>query len=174
MAKVSFTSITPNKQLEDKVIIINDQNISVKQYISIEDKTKFVETIINSVFDENFIISPIRFNTYFDIELIRFYTNINITDKMMENIVKTYDALKINNVAGKVRAAIPKEEYSDLMHFVMESLHEIQLYNRSFLGIINTINKDQDSTQRNVDTLFQTLNDPDQVGLVKEILDKLG
>ena len=174
MAKVSFSSITPIKTIEDKKIMCNDQEIIVKQYLPITDKTTIVESIINNVFDENFIISPIRYSAYVNLEIIRAYTNINITDKMMENIAKTYDTLALNGIIVSIRQAIPTSELNELMHYIDETIAQIQNYNRSFLGIINTINADQDKTNRNVDTLLQTLNNPNEVGLVKEILDKLG
>lgn len=174
MAKVSLTSITPIKGVEDKKITCNNQEIIVKQYLPITEKTTIVENMVNNVFDENFIISPIRYSAYINIEIIRAYTNINITDKMIENIAKTYDTLALNGIIIAVRQAIPPQELNELMHYVDETIGQIQMYNRSFLGIINAINADQDKTNRNVDTIFETLNNPQEVGLVKEILDKLG
>jgi len=51
MAKVSFTSLTPIKGIEDKSVTIGDKNIVIKQYLPIKDKADLVTYIIQSAFD---------------------------------------------------------------------------------------------------------------------------
>ena len=50
----------------------------------------------------------------------------------------------------------------------------VQAYQNSFVGVMKAINKDYDATKLNVEELMATLDQPDKVGLVKEILEKIG
>jgi hypothetical protein len=48
---------------------------------------------MNLTFDVDGFVSPLRFELYSKVFLIKYYTNINITDTMIDNIEKTYELL---------------------------------------------------------------------------------
>lgn len=174
MAKVSLNKVTPIKNIDPKVINISGEEISVIQYLSISDKADMIERILNYAFDETGFASPIRLETYFGLELIRCYTNINITEKMVENAAKTYDALELNGIIDAVVEVIPEEEYETLWDLVDESVNNVSRYNTSFVGMLRTAATDYQNTQINLDEMSGLLKDPGQLTLVKDILEKLG
>ena len=47
-------------------------------------------------------------------------------------------------------------------------------YLNSFAGMIKNITANYDATKMNVEDIMNTLGDPNQIGLVKDILDKIG
>ena len=47
-------------------------------------------------------------------------------------------------------------------------------YLNSFAGMIKNIVANYDTTKMNVEEIMQTLDDPEKIGLVKDILDKIG
>ena len=99
MAKVSLTKITPVKKLDKVIIKINDEDIEVIQYLPVAEKAELSERVVNAAIDpENGILSTSRRDVYSVLEIVRTYTNINITDKMMEEAPKTYDLLVLNDV----------------------------------------------------------------------------
>ena len=51
--------------------------------------------------------------------------------------------------------------------------HAIKFLN-SFVGMMRTVTNDYNATKMNVDEIVNSLNDPDKIGLVKDILEKLG
>jgi len=126
------------------------------------------------VFDDTGFASPIRMNIYFSIFVIKEYTNITITEAMIKNASKTYDLIVMNNLYNLIFNEIPKVEIDDLQDMVEKSIDQIVKYNTSFLGMMRAASADYDATKMNVDELMQTLDQPEKVGLVKDVLDKLG
>lgn len=174
MAKISFNKLTPIKSVESTIITIGENEITVERYLPMADKAAFVERVLNAVIDDTGFINPMRLDVIFHIELIKTYTNISITDKMMENAAKTYDTLIMNGVLDAVIAAIPDEEYNELFDAIVDSGEHVIKYLNSFTGMMKTITADYNAAQMNVDKLMSDLGDPEKVGLVKDILDKLG
>lgn len=174
MAKIAFGKIISIKTIEDKIITINDEQILVKQYLPIGEKAKMIERILSAVFDENGFASPVRINIYFTIELVKNYSNINITDKMIETAEKTYDMLIINQIDQQIKDAIPENELNQLWNCVYDCIDRVEKYNSSFVGMIKTITQDYDATKINVDEIMSTLDQPDKIGMIKDILDKIG
>lgn len=174
MAKISFNKLTPIKSIDPTIITIGENEITVERYLPMADKAAFVERVLNAVIDDTGFINPMRLDVMFHIELIKTYTNISITDKMMENPSKVYDLLALNHVLSSVLEAIPEEEYEDLMNDVGECAKHTVDYLNSFAGMIKNIVANYDTTKMNVEEIMQTLDDPEKIGLVKDILDKIG
>ena len=174
MAKISFNKLTPIKSIDPTIITIGENEITVERYLPMADKAAFVERVLNAVIDDTGFINPMRLDVMFHIELIKTYTNISITDKMMENPSKIYDLLVLNNVLSSVLEVIPEEEYEDLMNDVGECAKHTVDYLNSFAGMIKNITTNYDTTKMNVEEIMQTLDDPEKIGLVKDILDKIG
>lgn len=174
MAKISFNKLTPIKSVEPTIVTIGENEITVERYLPMADKAAFVERVLNAVIDDTGFINPMRLDVMFHIELIKTYTNISITDKMMENPSKVYDLLMLNHILSAVLEAIPEEEYEDLMNDIGECAKHTVDYLNSFAGMIKNITTNYDTTKMNVEEIMQTLDDPEKVGLVKDILDKIG
>ena len=174
MAKVSLNSITPIKKIDSVKIKIGEQEIEVLQYLPINDKLALAERVLNMTLDDTGFLNPVRLEVYTYLEIIRTYTNISITDKMMENAPKTYDLLEMNNILVIIVNAIPEEEYNALIGMIEDSAEHTVKYLTSFVGMMKTISQDYDATKMNVDEIMNTLDNPEKIGLVKDILDKIG
>ena len=174
MAKISFNKLTPIKSVDAVTIMIGENEITVEQYLPMVDKAALIERVLNAVIDDTGYVNPMRLEIMFNIEVIKTYTNISITDKMMENPAKVYDMLILNNILGEVLSNIPKDEYEDLFNYVDESACHTVNYLNSFAGIIKNVTENYDATKMNVEDIMNTLDNPEKVGLVKDILDKIG
>jgi len=175
MAKVSLTKIAPIKKLDKVIIKINDEDVEVIQYLPIAEKAELSERVVNAAIDpENGILSTSRMDVYTVLEIVRTYTNINITDKMMEEAPKTYDLLILNGIYDKIVEAIPKDEYNSLQGRVFNDCENVQKYLESFKGIMKSINQDYSNTEMDVDKIMTELKDPEAYGLLRDILDKIG
>ena len=174
MAKISFNKLTPIKSVDPTVVTIGENEITVERYLPMADKADFVERVLNAVIDDTGFINPMRLDVMFHIELIKTYTNISITDKMMENPSKVYDLLMLNHILGAVLEVIPEEEYEDLMNDVGECAKHTVDYLNSFAGMIKNVVANYDATKMNVEEIMKTLDDPEKIGLVKDVLDKIG
>ena len=174
MAKISLNSITPIKKVNSIKIKIGEQEIEVLQYLPVNDKLALAERVLNMTLDDTGFLNPVRLEVYTYLEIIRTYTNISITDKMIENAPKTYDLLEMNHILVEVVNAIPEEEYNALIGMIEDSAEHTVKYLTSFVGMMKTVSQDYNATKMNVDEIMNTLDDPDKIGLVKDILDKIG
>lgn len=174
MPKIALTSITPIKKIDSKVIFINNQSIEVIQYLPIQDKLALIERVLNACIDSTGYFNSVKLNVYFSLELIKAYTNINITEKMMETAPKTYDILVMNHILENVIHAIPEEEYNCIYDATYECGKNAVQFLTSLMGMFKTIAQDYQDTNINMNELMQVLDQPDKVGFVKDVLDKLG
>lgn len=174
MAKVSLSRIAPAKKRDDIMVTINDNEVMIKQYLPILEKTHLIDYVVNSVFDENGFASPLRVVIYTDIALIRYYTNISLTETALANLNKTYDSLEMNGIIEAVRAAIPADELEYIESMIHDSVTYLIEYNMSALGILRTVTRDYDSTRLDAERITQVLEDPNALTLLKDVLEKMG
>jgi hypothetical protein len=174
MAKISFNKLTPVKKLDAVSITIGEQEIIVNQYLPLEEKSSLIEKVLAQAVDGTGFYSPIRLDVMFHIELIRAYTNISITDKMMEDPGKVYDLLVLNNILEAVIPTIPQEEYDMLLESVSACAEQVMQYSNSFMGMLRAAKTDFTITDENITKMMNTLHDPEAVGLVQEVLKNLG
>lgn len=174
MAKVSFKSVTPLKKVEPIIVKIGEQDVEVIQYLPVNEKLALVERVLNLALDDTGFLNPVRLEVYTILEIVKTYTNISITDKMMENAPDTYDLLVINHVVDNVICAIPPAEYDDIFDAVQESAEHIEKYINSFVGMMKTVTTDYNAAKINAGEIMDTLKDPESIGLLKDILEKIG
>ena len=174
MAKISLSKLTPVKKVEPKTIVIAEQEIVVEQYLPVQEKMVMLENVLNHTVDETGFFNPTRLEVFFTIYLIKTYTNISITDKMIEEAHKTYDLLEMNSIIDAVIEAIPDNEYETLFEAVETTSQHVSKHITSFAGTMKTVLADYSATKMDVDAISRTLSDPEQIGLVKDVLDKLG
>lgn len=156
------------------MITVNEQEIEVAQYMPIQDKLAMIERILNFTIDNTGFLNPVRLEVFTVLEIISTYTNINITDKMMENAPKTYDSLMINGVIDAIIEAIPEDEYNAVFDAIEDCAEHTVGYLNSFVGMMKTITEDYGATKMDIESLSNVLDDPDKIGLVKDILEKIG
>lgn len=174
MAKVSLKAVAPIKKVDPRIIKIGEQEVEVIQYLPVNDKLALVERVLNLTIDDTGFLNPVRLEVYAILEIVKTYTNISITDKMLENAPNTYDLLMINEVLDHVIAAIPEDEYDAIFDAIEDCAEHTIKYLNSFVGMMKTVTNDYDVTKMNVDEIMKTLDQPDKIGLVKDILDKIG
>lgn len=174
MAKISIKDITPIKTIAPKVLKIENKVIEIEQYLPLEKKAKLIESVLGESVDDIGFFSPMRLDTFFKLELMRFYTNLSITDKMLESPEKLFDALEMNGILAQIMDVIPIQEIDALRSCIVKCAESITAYQNSFVGAMKSITKDYDATKLNVEDIMKTLDQPDKIGLVKEILEKIG
>ena len=174
MAKISLNKIAPIKSGEIKEIEFNGEIIQVRQYLPVEDKIALTERVLSGAFDESNRYSKYRLNLLLAIEIVRAYTNINITEKQLENIPHLYDLLQLNGINDFVQDNIPESEINELIGKAYGEANNLQNYLNSLMGVMKTITTDYSNTELNVEKITEQLNNPEALSTVKEILDKIG
>lgn len=174
MAKIPFTKLQLKKINESKEFTYNDQVITVKQYLPIQEKLALISRVINAAADEYNFTNPVKLDMFLALEIVFTYTNISFTEKQKEDIAKLFDLLDENKFFDKVIELIPEEEYSTLWEGVVELSESIYAYQTSVLGILDTASKDYKDLNFDATEIQKKLADPENMELLKSVLTKLG
>ena len=138
MSKITYSSLKLKLKDEIKEIDFNGNKIEVKQYLSINDKIDLIDITLQKA-KENRLYDPLKVNMYFHLNLIYLYTNISFTDKQREDEMKLYDILDSNGLINAVIAAIPENEYEDLLNKTSEKIDNELKYNTTTAAILNKV-----------------------------------
>lgn len=125
MAKITYSNLKLKLQEDVKTFTIEDKEIEVKQYLSINDKIDLIDITMQKS-KEDKIYNPVKLDMYFHLHLVYLYTNITFTEKQRENEYKLYDILNTNNIIDKVIENIPETEYESLFS-LMEDKIEVEM-----------------------------------------------
>lgn len=175
MAKVSFTKLGLTKNSDVSIVEWNGQQIEVKDYLPMSEKLDLVSTIINNSIDDNGYYNPMRVYIHTIIEVILAYTNISVTEKQKEDILKLYDLFVSSGLSGKIIGeTINPYEYQQLQKWIHETINSIYNYKNSVMGILDTISTDYSDLKLDAETIHEKIADPEQLGLLKDVLTKLG
>lgn len=175
MAKLSFTKLNKIKSLPVVEISIDDQKVLVEQYLPLEDKVNLITSVIEqSGNGEEGFFNIVKLEAYYIIEMIRAYTNINFTEKQLEDTTKLYDAIRLNEVWTAVADAIPGVEREYIWNNILALAREITTYNNSVLGVLKAVSNDRDGLNFDVEEIMKNLNDPEALKLLKGMVDMTG
>lgn len=141
MAKITFASMKLKTNVDIKEIQIGEHIVEVKQYLPIEDKNDLVQIALQKA-EENGIYNEILLDMYFNLNLIYLYTNITFTDKQREDEAKLYDILESNGIIDKVAAALPENEYTELIGYMNQMKETILRYRNTAGAVLQSIIQD--------------------------------
>ena len=173
MAKIALTKLGLKTNTEIKTIEWNGQNIEVKQYLPIEAKLDLISDIANKSLDDNPYYNPARIQIFIRLEVILAYANINITDKQREDTFKLYDMFA-GELGNKILEAIPAEEYNFISQTTWQIIEGIYRYKNSAMGIMESIANDYSALDFDATEIQQKIGDPNNLQLLKQVLNKLG
>ena len=175
MAKVSFTKLGLTKNSDISIVEWNGQQIEVKDYLPMSEKLELVSTIINNSIDDNGYYNPMRVYINTIIEVILTYTNISVTEKQKEDIVKLYDLFVSSGLSSKIIGeTINPYEYQQIQKWIYETINAIYSYKNSVMGILDTVSEDYSNLKLDAESIHEKLADPGQLTLLKDVLTKLG
>ena len=171
--KITFESLLKGKEVESKVVKINEIAINVKQYLPIDEKIKLIGKVVSLLAGNEYnFINPIHLDVYTTVEIIKSYSDIAFDEEM--NITELYDKLEIENIANVVIAAIPSEEYNFILSGVADTASAYFTYKNSILGIMESITKDYSNLNLDASEIQKKIEDPNNLSLLKDIMKKMG
>ena len=173
MAKVAFTKLGLTKNISTEILHWNGNEIEVKQYLPISEKLELIGNILNNCQDENNFINFAKLDVFFDLEVIYKYTNINFTEKQKEDSFKLYDLLESSGFFAAAREKLPEEveKVREWLYSIAKNIYE---YRNSIYGILDAVSNDYSNLELDADQLKNKIADPDSLGLLKNVLTKLG
>lgn len=174
MAKISFTKLALSKNTSIKEVEWKNQKIEVKQYLPIGEKLDLISKVINLSCDENAFYNPCKIEIFELIEIILAYTNINITDKQSEDILKLYDLLVSSGFAKIITDEIPIDEIKYINDSILAAIQEIYRYRDSAMGIMQQIVEDYKNVDLDARKITEQLSNAENLSLIKDVVTKLG
>lgn len=169
MAKIPFTKLSLKVNNNVHQLNYNDNVIEVKEYLPIKEKLELVSKIINLASDDNGYYNPMKIDIFMTIEILYAYTNLNFTDKMKEEIFKTYDLVVSSGIVQRV-INIMGTEYDIIRDNVWSTIKSIYEYKNSAAGIISLISQDYSNVNLDLDTIHNKVADPEVMTFLKEVL----
>ena len=174
MAKISLNKL--GLKIDDSVSIVkfNDQDIEVKHYLPVNEKLDLIGTVINESADELKFYNVGKLEVFKLIEIIKHYTNINFTDKQLEDTTKLYDLLSSSGFGDEILAVIPETELNFIEDTLFDTVDSIYKYNNSIFGILDAVTTDYQNLNFDVSELQKNISNPENLTLLKDVVTKLG
>lgn len=174
MAKLAFSKL--GLKVTDLVnpLMFGENTIEVKVYLPLEDKIKLVQTILNNTVDDNGYYNPIQLEANKVVEVTAAYTNLTFTEKQRESIYKLYDQLVSSGFWATLSASIPKSEMSYIEGKLTTLIDNIYAYRNSAAGILENLNVDYDRLNTDAKEIEASLQNKENLSLVRDVLTKMG
>ena len=171
--KVGLTKLGLKKNTNLINLKWNDQIIEIKEYLPIQEKLDLIGRIVNLSLDDNNFVNPARLQIFTTLEVMYTYTNINFTDKQKEDFLNLYDLL----FSSGLWAAVKQELGNELVLIedtTIAVINELYKFKDSALGILQAITEDYEKLDLDADKLKEKIADKENVGFLKDVMDKLG
>lgn len=174
MAKLAFSKLGIKTDTSVSKIFVNEQEVEVKNYLPLDKKMELLSNVISAVWGEDDkYINRGKLECFFALEVMYAYTNLTFTDKMKEDPTKLYDMIFSSGLYHKVCALI-QEELNFLYTCLFNTLDSMVQYQRSALGIMETIGTNYQDVEFNAEKVRDDLADPGNMAFLKDVLTKLG
>lgn len=179
MAKVAFSKLGLKPTEATKTINISNSPIEVRQYLPIAEKIKFIEEVVNAVMGDAEVkgyhyVNWAQVNVLRSICFVKYYTNISFTEKQLEDSFKLYDSFYSGTAYDLIYGAIPESEKYFISELITEMIETIYKYKTSALGIMESIGTDYKNVEFDTEKLRENISDKDNLGLLREVLEKMG
>lgn len=177
MAKIAFSKLglTKDKLDEFQTVEFNGQTVEVKQYLPIAEKAELISRVLNnSVDDDAGYYNNLKLDMWLALEIVYAYSNISFTEKQKSDPMKLYDLLSSNKLLNLIIGLVPESEFYYLTKVTHELATAIYTYRNSALGILDSIGRDYSNLNFDATEIQKKLADPENLTLLKNIVEKLG
>ena len=163
-----------NAQTDQKHL--NDKEIEVKQYLSINEKLKLITAVLQQVAQNEYhFANPVQMDVYTTLEIVYAYApGIEFSEEDKADPAALYDEIEKYDLADMVISAIPKTEYEFLIDGIEKTVNAYYTYCNSVKGIIEDVTTDYKNLDLDATEIQKKIGDPDNLTLLKTIVEKLG
>ena len=115
-----------------------------------------------------------RVKLFMTLEVVYAYTNLSFTDKMKEDPFKLYDILVSTGIFDNIVNVICDNDWEEIQDNVWSTIDNIYQYNNSFIGLLDTLKTDYNNLNLDAMEIQNSLANPENLTLLKDVLAKLG
>lgn len=161
---------------EDKIIELeNGEKVTIKQYIPMVEKLKAIQSILElSLNVDTGMYLPAHIKVYADLYTFYLYTDIEFTQEQKDDPMTLYDNLLHAPWYKKIKDALLFSdifEFNELLNLTRE---QFEKYQTSAYGIFDSLKKDYDNLNFNLEELQKNISDKKNIELVDKVITKLG
>lgn len=173
---ITFNGLKKEQPLKIKVIKINDKEIEVKQYLPVNEKLNLITAVLQQVAQNEYpFANPVQMDVYTTLEIVYAYApGIDFTDEEKANPAALYDEMEKYDLANMIISAVPKTEYEFLIEGIEKTINAYYAYRNSVKGILEDVTTDYKNLDLDATALQQKMADPENLALLKAVVDKLG
>lgn len=168
---LNLDKISYQDKIENKEITYDGQTFNVRSWIPMEDKLALIGNIINASIDDNTFYNPARLHIFYVMNMVKEYTDIDFKDM---NIMYAYDLLDVSGLWDIIEKYIDENEINFIKQNIKETITNIYAYKNSVLGMIDAMNQKSEDLKVDGEALQKVIGNPENLTLVKQILDNLG
>ncbi len=168
---LNLDKISYQDKIENEEIVYDGQTFNVRSWIPMEDKLALIGNIINASIDDNTFYNPARLHIFYVMNMVKEYTDIDFKEM---NIMYAYDILDVSGLWDIIEKYINENEISFIKRNIKETITNIYAYKNSVLGMVDAMNQKSEDLQVDGEALQKVIGDPENLTLVKQILDNLG
>jgi hypothetical protein len=173
---VAFNDLKKEQPLKIKVIKINDKEIEIKQYLSINEKLKLITAVLQQVAQNEYpFANPVQMDVYTTLGIVYAYApGIEFSEEEKADPAALYDEMEKYDLANMIISAIPKTEYEFLIDGIEKTVKAYYAYRNSVKGIIEDVTTDYKNLDLDATEIQKKIGDPDNLTLLKTVVEKLG
>ena len=168
---LNLDKISYQDKIENKEITYDGQTFNIRSWIPMEDKLALIGNIINASIDDNTFYNPARLHIFYVMNMVKEYTDIDFKEM---NIMYAYDLLDVSGLWDIIEKYIDENEINFIKQNIKETITNIYAYKNSVLGMIDAMNQKSEDLKVDGEALQKVIGDPENLTLVKQILDNLG
>ena len=174
--KITFGELKKEQPLKIKVVKINDKEIEIKQYLSINEKLKLITAVLQQVAQNEYpFANPVQMDVYTTLEIVYAYApGIEFSEEEKADPASLYDELEKQEIPNMIISAIPKAEYEFVIEGIEKTVSAYYAYRNSVKGIIEDVTTDYKNLDLDASSIQKKLADPENMELLRGVLDKLG
>jgi hypothetical protein len=174
--KITFNDLKKEQPLKIRVVKINNKQIEIKQYLPVNEKLTLITNVLQNLAQNGYpFANPVQMDVYSVLELIYAYApGIEFTEEEKANPASLYDELEKQEIPNMIISAIPKAEYDFIMEGIEKTISAYYAYRNSVKGIIEDVTTDYKNLDFNATEMQEKLKDPDNLALLKGVMEKLG
>ena len=168
---LNLDKISYQDKIENKEITYDGQTFNVRSWIPMEDKLALIGNIINASIDDNTFYNPARLHIFYVMNMVKEYTDIDFKEM---NIMYAYDLLDVSGLWDIIEKYIDENEINFIKQNIKETITNIYAYKNSVLGMIDAMNQKSEDLKIDGEALQKVIGNPENLTLVKQILDNVG
>ena len=174
MAKLAYSKLGAKIDTNVKIAQFFDNSFEVKEYLPVAEKLEIISNVVNYAQDANNFMNPVKLQVYFVLEVMYHYTNISFTDKQKEDPTKLYDQIVSSGLWDITWNALSDWDKYSLVSYVEKTAHNIYDYRNSVYGILDAMGTDYSNLDLDATAIQEKLADKENLGLLRDVMEKLG